>query len=271
MTLSTTPCGTWPVYWGKCDVSASSPAATGMAVSMATNILWSLSGRRFGTCPAVLRPCREDCYDRWPTATPYLPWSAWGGTLQPGWNTGWDAGFWFGESCGTCSGSCSCGPLPQIRLPALANSIVQVKVDGASLPATGAYRLDDNRLLVRTDGQRWPRCNNLLKDDTQPGTWSVTALFGADVPADAAVPMGALACEILRSLNGQDCSLPMSVQAIVRQGVSVSFPDVNAAMDNGRTGIRLVDLWLGAVNPNRLTNRSRIYSPDGPVRRRAGT
>lgn len=265
MTLDTGPCSDWPAYY-PCDVSTYSPALTGFALSTATRTVWALSGRRYGTCQVTLRPCRESCGERWPMAHPMtFPFSAYGGT--PG---NWDASYWFTAGCGSCSGGCSCGETPTVRLPSPTNSIVSVKVDGSPLP-TGSYRLDNHRLLVRTDGQRWPRCNNLTRDDTQAGTWSVTADFGMDVPVGGRFAVGALACEILKAASGASCQLPATVQHLVRQGVTLDFVDVSTMLSEGKTGLYLVDLFLATENPNKLANRGRVYSVDRPPVRRAGS
>jgi hypothetical protein len=265
MTFSDGPCDDWPVSW-TCDVSTYSQEATGMALSMATKVLWALSGRRYGTCSTTLRPCRPSCYQPWPQSHPLLfPWSEWGGSPS-----NWDASYWFSSECGQCSGGCSCGEVPTVLLPSLCNAVTQVKVNGVVLDPS-AYRLDDNRLLVRTDGYRWPRCNNLRLADTEQGTWSVTAAYGLDVPSEAAGVVGELACQVLRARNGADCRLPMQLQSLIRQGVTITFPDINAAVEAGRTGVYLVDLWLAAVNPNRLQQRSRVYAVDRVPPRRAGS
>src|SRR5690606_39649442 len=127
-------------------------------------------------------------------------------------------------TCGSCS-DCACGTVSEALLPAPVHSIVEVKVDGTPL-VTGAYRVDNNRLLVRTDGGRWPRCNDLTRADSEPGTWSVTARVGEEPPEGAALAMGELACEIAQAADGQDCRLPAGVQQLVRQGVTISYPDV---------------------------------------------
>lgn len=263
------PCSPWTPIW-TCDLSAKTPLATGQAVAAATSIVWALSGRQFGLCQTTLRPCRKTCYDSgW--------WAgygdAWGsiGYAGPGWDYGTGRlGFWFDLSCGSCSGGCSCKEVSEVKLPSPVSSIVQVKMDGTPM-ATGAYRVDNNRLLVRTDGQRWPRCNDLSKDDTQPGTWSVTALYGQDVPVGGQLAVGEMACEILAAMSGQDCRLPPGVQNLTREGVSISFPEVGSLFAKGRTGLYLVDSFITTVNPNRLPVRSRVYSVDHPVHRRAGT
>jgi hypothetical protein len=265
MTLDTGPCSPWPAYF-TCEVSSYSPTATGYAVDMATRTVWALSGRRYGTCAVTLRPCRESCYDRWPSAHPLsIPFSSYGGVPA-----NWDASYWFGSSCGSCAGNCSCGEVPTVKLPSPVNSIVSVKVDGSPL-VSGSYRLDNARLLVRTDGQRWPRCNDLTKDDSQTGTWSVTANVGMDVPESGRMAVGQLACEILKAMSGADCQLPSTVQHLVRQGVTFQFPDVSTMLSEGKTGLYLVDLFLATENPNRLSSRGRIYSPDHRAVRRQGS
>lgn len=258
MTASFGPCSAWSPHW-ICDVSAESPTATGRAAMMATEVLWALSGRRFGTCEVTLRPCRRECYD-----TPW--WS----TFGPPWSSTSYVGFaeypWFQMSCGGCQGSCSCAEVSEVILPNPVSSVTQVKIDG--VPVTGIYRMDNNRLLVRTDGQRWPRCNDLSKNDSQPGTWSVTALYGEEVPTSGQLAVGELACEIIKATNGLDCRLPPGVKELARQGVTISIPDFGDLIKDGRTGLYLVDMFLFSVNPSQLATRSRTYSPDRVAHRR---
>jgi hypothetical protein len=262
MTTDFGPCSSWPVQW-TCDVSTESPTATGAAVSAATYVLWALSGRQFGTCTTTLRPCRKECYD-----------SAWWNGYGLPWTSSWDyAGSsypWFVLGCGGCRGSCSCTELSEVLLPSPVQSIVTVKLDGVAAP-TGSYRLDNNRLLVRTDGQKWPYCNNLTKDDTQPGTWSVTAVYGQPVPVLAELAVGEMACEILRARNGEECRLPPGVTNLTRQGVSIEIPDIGDLFRDGKTGMYLCDMFLSAVNPHKIMQRGRVYSPDRIIHRRAGT
>jgi hypothetical protein len=261
------PCSAWTPIW-TCDVSAKSPTATGYAAQAATEVIWALSGRQFGLCQVTLRPCRRSCYDDSWWSTYGGPWQA--GWCSPGFNVQYGFGFWFDLTCGSCSGGCSCSEVPEVVLPAPVSSIVNVKMDGTPM-ATGAYRVDNNRLLVRTDGQRWPRCNNMVKDDTQPGTWSVTALYGQDVPVAGQLAVGEMACEILRAMGGEDCRLPAGVQSLIRQGVTIDFPQVGQLIRDGITGLYLVDQFVASVNPSRLPARSRVYSVDTKPHRRAGT
>ena len=263
MTADFGPCENWPIHW-TCQTSSLDPAVTGYAVSMATRVLWSLSGRRFGTCQTTLRPCRKDCYDSWPWG-----WTEWDNSVLG--TSVWSSyRYWFPLACGACTTGCSCSRVSEVVLPSPVNSIVQVKVDGTPL-VTGAYRVDNNRLLVRTDGQEWPLCNDLSKDDTEAGTWSVTALYGEDVPEGARLAMGELACEISKAGAGQDCRLPPGVTQLVRQGVTIQYPDVGQLLKDGRTGLYLVDMFIAAENPHGLTQRGRVYSVDRALSRRTNT
>jgi hypothetical protein len=260
----TGPCADWPVTW-TCDLDTLNPAVTGIAVSMATETLWALTGMRFGVCQVTLRPCARDCqtgsfYDDFGP-----PWAS-GSYPQPA----LIGGLWYNLTCGSCAGDCSCTEVSEVRLPAPVNTIVEVLIDGTPM-VSGAYRIDNNRLLVRTDGQRWPRCNDLNLDDTEVGTWSVTATYGESLPEGASLAVGQLACEIAKAADGGDCKLPAGLQQLVRQGVTISYPDVGELFRQGRTGLYLVDMFVATWNPYGLRQRSRVYSVDRPTVRRAGT
>jgi hypothetical protein len=241
------PCEDWPVQW-VCDTATYSPEVTGYAVSAATRILWSLSGRRFGLCTSTLRPVTSG--ETW---DPGRFWS-WDGTWRA---TTPPYGFWV----------LPCTAAPEIRLPAPVDRITEVRVDGAVLDP-GAYRLDNHRILVRTDGGAWPRVQNLLRPDSEPGTWSVTAAYGEDVPDSGRLAMGELSCEIVKASTGVDCRLPPGVTQLVRQGVTIQYPDVGQLLKEGRTGLYLVDLFLASENPHGLARRARVYNVDVPLPRR---
>lgn len=261
------PCESWPVAWPACkELETASPTVTGRAVAAATQILWGLSGRRFGECQMTLRPCRRDCSTApWPGG--YSPWSggmSWPQPLLHG-------GVWFNVICGSCPGECSCTSLSEVVLPSPVSSIIAVKVNGISLAVTGAYRLDDNRLLVRLGGFTWPSCQELNKDDTQVGTWSVTAKFGEPVPELGQMAMGELACELLKAMRGVDCRLPQQVTSLARQGVNISFPDPTSLLAQGRLGLYMADLFIETVNPGGLKAPSQAYRVDGREPRRVST
>lgn len=253
------PCSGWSPIWGACDLTTLSPAVTGAAVQAASEILWGLSGRQFGICQLVVRPCRRECYG--------MSWTSLGSSW---WQYGtyprplFYNGVWYNLVCGNgCDSGCSCSPLSEALLPEPVTSIVEVKIDGVVL-APSAYRVDDYRKLVRVDGGQWPLCNNLNLDDTQVGTWSVTVQFGQPVPTMGQLALGELACQFAHIINGNDeCELPNPVQQLVRQGVTMNFLDPNKVFPDGKVGLYLSDLFLGVVNPHGLMSRSEIFDIDG--------
>lgn len=115
---------------------------------------------------------------------------------------------------------------------------------------------------VPANSQCWPECNDLTKNDDQPGTWSVTVTYGRPVPELVLLAAAQFACELIKGCMGKDCKLPQRVSSISRQGVSVSFLDPMSFLSEGLTGLYLVDLAARTYNPNRLQRRPVVYSPD---------
>lgn len=245
-------CDPWPVSW-QCDIDCLAPAVTGQAVAVASEILYALSGRQFGTCTRTIRPCRRACTDQWT--------SAWGGYMYP--LPALIGGQWFNLTCGRCSHSCSCTGISEVDLGGYVQSVTEVKVGGAPL-VTGAYRVDDNHWLVRTDGGEWPWCQDLGKPATQPGTWSVTAVYGQPVPAAGQVAAGELACQLAKALNDEACQLPRAITSLARQGVTMTYAEIANTMAGGYTGLYLVDQFLQAYNPYHLAAAASVYNIDAP-------
>jgi hypothetical protein len=258
------PCQPWtPIWCAPCALPTASPAITGWAVQAATEVLWEQSRQRFGLCTSTVRPCRRDCSGGgWPFADQWWEW---------GTPTTWPrpvlwAGAWMNIACGSCPGTCSCTDLEEAILPAPVSTVDQVKVDGQVLPPS-AYRVDNWRLLVRVDGGLWPVCQDLSKEDTQPGTWSITVTVGEAVPVLGQLAVGELACEMTRACLGEDCRLPANLASLARQGVNISFPTDQNIDDR----LYFVRQFLDTVNPDRLRGRPAVYDVDGANWRTTGT
>ena len=254
---SSGPCQQWPAQI-TCDLSTYSPTVTGVALQAATEVLYNLSGRRFGLCQTTIRPCRRSCWDTlWPFPGNWWMWGQWPRPL-------FYNGIWYNLTCGQCPGNnCSCNYVDECQLPAPVASIDEVRVDGVVLAAS-AYQLRDFRYLQRIDGSNWPICNDLSKPDTDVGTWSVTLSFGEAVPMMGQLAVGELTCQFAKLLsNDKSCMLPKPVQQLVRQGVTMNFLDPNEVFANGRIGLYLCDLFLSEENPNNLMERARVYDVDG--------
>lgn len=259
-----TPCADWEPTWCE-ELSAASAAVTGTFIGPATEALWAASGRRFGLCEVTLRPCRRECSgDVWPPQASLL--AGWGGGPWPA----LIGGQWYNLTCGGCAGDCSCTTLQEALLPTPVHTVTQVKLDGTVM-ATGSYRVDDNRILVRTDGGTWPTCQDLSLPDTADNTWSVTVSVGEDVPDLGKLAVGELTGEMAKACVGDKCILPRPIQSLVRQGVSMNFVDPNELFSNGRIGLYFSDLFIQTFNPNGLKSRSRTYNVDGDGYRITGT
>jgi hypothetical protein len=196
-----------------------------------------------------------------PGISSYVEWP-WPGTDWP--HPALIGGLWYNLTCGACVGDCNCNELSTAILPENVIQVVEVRLDGTPM-VTGGYEVQRGRELVRLDGGVWPACQDLQRPDTEPGTWSITAQFGREVPELGKLAMGEFACQFVRAAAGEDCRLPPGVTQLARQGVTISFPDLNELAQQRRTGLFAVDAFIDSVNPNRLDQPSAVYRVDHMV------
>lgn len=261
MTHSAGPCGDWSPIWCE-ELPVTSAAISGIAVTMATEILWAKSGRQFDSCSLTLRPCRKDCYGgSWPFGG---SWLMYGDQWPYPYNY---AGQWFNAGCGGCPGDCSCTVLHKVELPMYVSSITQIKIDGAVL-APSAYKIMDYRTLLRVDGSEWPRCNDLNLADTELNTWSIELVVGTTVPTLGRYAVGELAREIALACAGDsNCKLNPAVQQVTRQGITMQFLDPNAMFADGKIGLYWSDLFISTYNPGGIAARAQAIDVSGPRHR----
>jgi hypothetical protein len=261
------PCQPWDLLCADFP-EGTTPELQATAAEIATEILWNRTKRQFGTCSVTLRPCRKECFPAWPWI-PSNGWNDLSGMTYP--FPALVGGNWINIACGTCTSGCSCSRVSEVRLPYPVAEVTEVKVDGVVLAPT-AYRVDNFNLLVRLDGEEWPRCNDLNLDDTEVGTWSVTAAYGQAVPELGKLAAGQLATEIAkRCVNASGCLIPAgSVQEVTRQGVKKVFFDANQAFKGGMIGMFYPDLFVKTYNPTN-SSLATIFDIDGPKHRRVGT
>lgn len=144
----------------------------------------------------------------------------------------------------------------RVKLPrSPVQAITSVTVEGVLLDPT-AYRLNHAGVLERTDGGLWQVC---------AGETVIVYTYGEAPPAggrDAAVTLGV---EFARDFHGiAGCRLPSNVTSLTRQEVTTTYADPNDFLEKGLTGLRSVDLWVKAINPQGRPQRARVYSPDVP-------
>lgn len=217
------------------------------ALALASMTLERLTGFRVGNCPVKVRPC----------AQPGVPVSSWPGDHHPAGPLNW-AGSWSNSPCasGDCTTTC------EVILPAPVGRIDEVMLDG--LPIT-TWELHDTNILVYTGAGecRFPMSQDLSLPDTELGTFSVTYLNAYPVDSNGAYAVGLLAIEFAKACAGSSkCRLPSGVTNLVRNGVSITITP--GTFPGGVTGIREVDAFIMAWNPNHLTGAPTVWSPDQP-------
>lgn len=217
------------------------------AEDLAVSVLWALSGRQFGVCPVIARPCRTPCNGAWEGTVLGAPWGAPYGFP---WFPVWDGTNWRNVACG-CGPKCSWQAPNVIHLVSAGQpvqEVTEVVIEGIVLdPAE--YRLEGD-LLYRI-GNDWPQ-QDLTQPLDEPGTWSVTYTRGNPPPPGTAKLVGLLAAEFLAACSGGKCRLPRRVKSVTRQGVSYDMVDPTDIYASGKTGIPEIDLWLTAVNPSKI-------------------
>lgn len=239
------------------DVAACCASATEVSSSIvyddvaeeASALLYELSGRLFsGQCEKTVRPhCQEGC---------------WCGSQIL------SRGHIISNGNGACSGPVSCNP-SRIKLsgyPVVA--ITEVKIDG-SVVASSEYGLWKKRYLVRKNNTRWPFSQNLTLDDTEDSTFSVTYIYGRNPPSLAQSAAAQLACELYKECTTGNCALPKGTTRISRQGIVIerlAFTTWGFAEGVWRTGMPMVDAFLGAYNPSNIPRRPSVWSPNSQAR-----
>jgi hypothetical protein len=120
------------------------------------------------------------------------------------------------------------------------------------------YYLADHSTIYGTPNSVWT-----------PSNVEVTYTYGTPPPAAGRAAARILATELVKLYEGDDsCALPQRVTSIARQGVTYTVLDSQDYIDNLRTGIYAVDMFLKTANPDGARTRSRVFSPDTPRARR---
>lgn len=250
MSIRTSPCD-WPALY-QCEVDFEpwgSLPASGQAIyeGMAADYLWNWTGKTLGVCEVTINPCREDCTAWLNTFSGSGPFPRPGGRWRPVIING----LWYNLSCGRCGDDCGCGGASPLKIPGPIVSITEILEDG-EVVSEESYHVENNVLLVRTDGQRWNPCS-----------LEITYERGVAVPAGGQVAAGVLAVELFKAAcQDRSCSLPQRIQTITRQGVTVAMLDSFDDIDKGHTGIWIIDSWIASIM--KPQPRARVLSPDVP-------
>jgi hypothetical protein len=222
------------------------------AVKTASQLLWSMSGRKFNGVTTVTEKyvCSSRAYRLGASSSNYTPELV-GGELY---NIPFDEFDDYAEL--TTDGM---SPSTRLRLrgrPVVA--IHSVRNRAGSIVDPSNYYLVDHSTLQARQGTSWAPCNI-----------EVTYTYGAPPTAAGKAAARVLATEFIKLWSGDDdCALPQRVTSISRQGVSYTVLDNQDFIDELRTGLYIVDLFLKSSNPDKARAKAKVFSPDVPRARR---
>jgi hypothetical protein len=93
----------------------------------------------------------------------------------------------------------------------------------------------------------------------------ITYTYGVNVPTAGRRAARLMAAELCKGWGGDEtCMLPDRVTNVNRQGFSFTIMDPQDFLEEGRTGLYEVDLFLRAANPDKARKPARVFSPDLP-------
>jgi len=120
------------------------------------------------------------------------------------------------------------------------------------------YYLIEHSVLLGSPGANW-----------SPTNVEVTYTYGTEPPTAGKIAARALAIELIKLYENDDsCALPQRVTSIARQGVTYTVLDNQEFIDDLKTGLYVVDLFLKTTNPDKARARARVFTPDQPRARR---
>ena len=222
------------------------------AAQVASNLLWAMSGRKYTgetvvteryTC--TLRNNRMGPSDK--TNSPVL----FGGDVY-----NIPSGDYDEYSELTADGL---SPDARIRLRGrpVTEIISMRNKNGVILDPSSYYLVDHSTIHIKA-GTPWTPCNV-----------EITYKYGVPVPTAGKMAARKLAIEFARLWAGDDmCELPQRVTSVSRQGVSYTILDNQEFIDELRTGLYEIDLFLKTVNPDNARRKSKVFTPDVPRARK---
>ena len=120
------------------------------------------------------------------------------------------------------------------------------------------YYLADHSTLYGSPNNNW-----------NPSNVEVTYTYGTPAPSMGRAAARLFAVELVKYYEGDEtCALPQRVTSVNRQGVSYTILDQQSFIDDGKTGLYTIDLFLKTANPDKARARARVFSPDTPRARR---
>jgi hypothetical protein len=114
------------------------------------------------------------------------------------------------------------------------------------------YYLSEHSTIYASPTAKW-----------DPSNVEVTYTYGTPPPTSGRAAARIFAIELVKLYEGDDsCALPQRVTSVTRQGVTYTILDNQSFIDEMKTGIYTIDLFLKTVNPDKAKARARVFSPD---------
>lgn len=219
------------------------------ACRMASFILWAWTGRKYSSVETATETYECACSAASRRPDTYMPASL---GVYPLLENGVVTNAAVNTDCG-CFGT-SNGRHVRLRLRNRPVRRVNFVRRGSETLDPGEYSVQNSGLLTLRSGSPNDVCG-----------LTVSYSYGVGIPGGGRLAAKLLAEEFLKSWNGDDdCRLPDRVTNVSRQGVSFSIIDRQEFIDDLRTGILEVDMFLRAVNPQRALKKAKVFSPDLP-------
>jgi hypothetical protein len=222
------------------------------AAKAASNLLWAMSGRKYSGVTTVTERyvCAQRSYRLGASSRTYHP------VLLDG-----DIYNIPTEEFDDFSDIVSDGMSPNSRIKLRGRPVTKVhaiRTRTGEIIDPSTYYLVDHSTIQAAAGVPWTPCNI-----------EVTYSYGVYPPTMGKMAARTLAIEFVKLWTGDDdCALPQRVTSISRQGVSYTLLDSQDFIDDLRTGIYAVDLFLKSVNPDKARAKARVFTPDVPRARR---
>ncbi len=153
------------------------------------------------------------------------------------------------------------GMSPDARIKLRGRPVLKIHTirnkNGKILDPSNYYLVDHSTIHI-VAGTPWTPCNT-----------EITYEYGAAVPMAGKMAAKTLATEFAKLWAGdEECMLPQRVTSVSRQGVSYTILDNQEFIDELRTGLYAVDLFLKTVNPDNARRKAKVFSVDNPRARR---
>jgi hypothetical protein len=219
------------------------------ACKSASGLLWSMSGRKYSGITTVTE--RYVCQNR------IFRYGASTNTYQAVLLDG----AIFNIPADEFEGGVVDGLSPESRIRLRGRPVTKIhsirRRDGVVLDPSAYYLVDHSTVQAAT-GIPWTPCN-----------LEITYSYGTYAPTMGRMAARTLATEFVKLFEGSDdCALPQRVTSIARQGVSFTLLDNQDFIEEMRTGIYVVDLFLKSTNPDKARAKARVFSVDVPRGRR---